>query len=172
MLMNLLELAKQRYSVRLFSNKEIEKEKVDYLLEVARMAPSAVNLQPWSFLVLQSEEAKKDIQACYDRDWFKTAPLYIVVCGNHLASWKRASDNKDHCDIDIAIATEHIALAAAEQGLGSCWVCNFDSVLCKKLMQLPEGIEPMVILPIGYADQQAVVKEKNRKNTEDIVLYL
>ena len=117
MLMNLLELAKQRYSVRLFSNKEIEKEKVDYLLEVARMAPSAVNIQPWSFLVLQSEEAKKDIQACYDRDWFKTAPLYIVVCGNHLASWKRASDNKDHCDIDIAIATEHIALAAAEQGL-------------------------------------------------------
>lgn len=172
MLMNLLELAKQRYSVRLFSNKEIEKEKVDYLLEVARMAPSAVNIQPWSFLVLQSEEAKKDIQACYDRDWFKTAPLYIVVCGNHLASWKRASDNKDHCDIDIAIATEHIALAAAEQGLGSCWVCNFDAALCKKLMQLPDGIEPMVILPIGYADQQAVVKEKNRKNTEDIVLYL
>ncbi|MBP5423268.1 MAG: nitroreductase family protein [Paludibacteraceae bacterium] len=170
--MNLLELAKQRYSVRLFSNKEIEKEKVDYLLEVARMAPSAVNIQPWSFLVLQSEEAKKDIQACYDRDWFKTAPLYIVVCGNHLASWKRASDNKDHCDIDIAIATEHIALAAAEQGLGSCWVCNFDAALCKKLMQLPDGIEPMVILPIGYADQQAVVKEKNRKNTEDIVLYL
>ena len=170
MLMNLLELAKQRYSVRLFSNKEIEKEKVDYLLEVARMAPSAVNIQPWSFLVLQSEEAKKDIQACYDRDWFKTAPL--VVCGNHLASWERASDNKDHCDIDIAIATEHIALAAAEQGLGSCWVCNFDAALCKKLMQLPDGIEPMVILPIGYADQQAVVKEKNRKNTEDIVLYL
>ncbi len=170
--MNLLELTKQRYSVRLFSNQEIEKEKLDYLLEVARMAPSAVNLQPWSFLVLQSEEAKKDIQACYDRDWFKTAPIYIVVCGNHLASWKRASDNKDHCDIDIAIATEHIALAAAEQGLGSCWVCNFDAALCKKLMQLPDGIEPMVILPIGYPDQQSVAKEKNRKNTEDIVLYL
>lgn len=170
--MDLLELAKKRYSVRKFSDREIEKEKLDYILEVARMAPSAVNYQPWSFLVLQSEEAKKDIQACYDREWFNTAPLYIVVCGNHLASWKRPADNKDHCDIDIAIATEHIALAAAEQGLGTCWVCNFNATLCKKLMQLPDGIEPMVIIPLGYEAEESSLKEKNRKSIDEVVLYL
>lgn len=170
--MNILELAQKRHSVRSYSSQAIEQEKLDYLLETARLAPSAVNLQPWSFIVLQSEEAKRDIQECYDRDWFKTAPLYIVVCGNHHISWKRASDNKDHCDIDIAIATEHIALAAEEVGLGTCWVCNFDAAKCHKLLQLPEGIEPIVILPIGYASNDFVVQEKKRKPSEDIILYL
>lgn len=170
--MNLLELAKNRYSVRKYQEKEVEQEKLDYILDVARLAPSAVNHQPWSFLVLKSEEAKQDIRACYDREWFQTAPLYIVVCGNHHESWKRPCDNKDHCDIDVAIATEHIALAVEEQGLSTCWVCNFDAQLCHKLMQLPEGIEPMVILPLGYAEEGATRPEKKRKTTEEVVLYL
>ncbi len=168
----LLKLMEQRCSVRLFADKEVEEEKLDYLLNAARIAPSAVNLQPWTFIVVQSEEAKNDIRGCYDREWFRSAPLYIVVCGNHETSWKRPSDKKDHCDIDVAIATEHIALAATEVGLGSCWVCNFDAVKCKKVLYLPDHIEPVVILPVGYPSEEFNRVEKKRKTADEVVLYL
>lgn len=170
--MNLLDLAKKRCSVRDFSNSPVEAEKLKYILEVARMAPSACNLQPWSFLVLQSEEIREEIKECYDRDWFASAPLYILVCGNHEVSWKRKFDEKDHCDIDIAIAAEHIALAVEEVGLGTCWVCNFDPEKCRKIVKLPENIEPMVLLPIGYPARDFKAAEKNRKNEENLILFL
>ena len=121
--MNFLELTKRRCSVRKYASRPVETEKLDYILEAARMAPSAVNYQPWCFLVVKSDKGREKIQSCYPREWFKQAPCYIVVCGDHAQSWKRA-DGKDHMDIDAAIAAEHICLAAAEQGLGSCWVCN------------------------------------------------
>lgn len=169
--MNLLELIKNRYSVRSYSQQLVEKEKIDYLLEVARLAPSAVNKQPWRFIVVQSDEKKCALHSCYDRDWFKEAPLYIVICGVHTESWKRGLDNKDHCDIDVAIATEHIVLAAKELGLGTCWVCNFDASKCAKILQLNQDEEAIVILPIGYAKEDTIV-EKKRKNKNEIVSFV
>ncbi len=171
--MKLLELVEKRFSARSFTDKEVEQKKLDYILEVARLAPSACNLQPWAFLVIKSKEACEDLRTCYDRDWFKTAPMYIVVCGNHQTSWKRSNfDGKDHCDVDAAIAAEHIALAVEEEGLGACWVCNFDPERCKKVLKLPQGIEPIVILPIGYVAPDFKNVEKKRKATEEVVLYL
>lgn len=82
-------------------------------------------------------------------------------------SWKRAKDGKEHGDIDIAIAVEHICLAVTEQGLGTCWVCNFDPALCKEILGLPEQTEPVVILPIGYPDSTELTPSK-RKTTEEI----
>ena len=118
--MDLLDLAKKRCSVRQYAATPVEKEKLDYILEVARLAPSAVNFQPWQFLVVSTKENLEKVQSCYEREWLKTAPLCIIACEDHAASWKRGSDGKDHADIDIAIAVEHICLAAAEQGLGTC----------------------------------------------------
>ena len=86
-----------------------------------------MNFQPWAFVVVRDPEKLKALYDCYPREWFASAPVCIVVCGDHSTSWKRLSDNKDFCDVDIAITTEHLVLAAAEQGLGSCWVCNFDA---------------------------------------------
>ena len=117
--MNFLELSKQRYSARNYSSDMIEQEKLDYILECAPFAPSAVNYQPWHFFVVKSNKPKLLIQQSYPREWFTEAPLYIVVCADNSISWVRKSDNKNHADIDAAIATEHICLAAAEQGLGS-----------------------------------------------------
>lgn len=168
--MNLLELANSRYSVRSYSSQPVEQEKIDYLLDVARLAPSAVNKQPWRFIIVQSDEKKRALQGCYERDWFKEAPLYIVVCGIHSESWKRGLDNKDHCDIDVAIATEHIVLAAEELGLGTCWVCNFNASLCSKIFDLKEEEEAIVILPIGYANDN-IKNEKKRKSKNDIVSF-
>ena len=77
------------------------------------------------------------------------------------------SDRKDHMDIDVAIATEHISLAAAEQGLGSCWVCNFDTDLCRKHFNLPDTIEPAVILTIGYPESPDLFEQTSKK-TENV----
>lgn len=111
--MSFLELARKRCSIRKYAPKNVEQEKIDYILEAARLAPSAVNYQPWYFVWVQSAEGKAKLQECYPREWFKQAPYYLIVCGDHQQSWKRG-DHKDHMDIDTAIATEHICLAATE----------------------------------------------------------
>ena len=170
--MNFLELARKRCSVRQYSDRSVEPEKMDYVLEVARLAPSAVNKQPWHILLIESKEKRQQLQSCYDREWFKQAPLYLIVCGNHAESWKRAEDGKDHADVDVAILTEHLCLAAAEQGLGTCWVCNFNVARCKQLFNLPEDLEPVVLLPLGYpADESAFEGEKKRKALTEIYAH-
>lgn len=168
--MNLLELIKSRYSVRSYANQPVEEEKLNYIMESVRLAPSAVNFQPWKFYIVKSDEAKAKIHQCYTREWFATAPLYIIACADHTQSWKRRHDGKDHADVDISIAVEHICLAATEQGLGTCWVCAFDPATCKSLFELPEHIEPIALIPLGYPADEA--KEKSRKTMEEIVEYL
>ena len=170
--MNFLELARKRCSVRQYSDRSVEPEKMDYVLEAARLAPSAVNKQPWRILLIESEEKRQQLQSCYNREWFKQAPLYLIVCGNHAESWKRAEDGKDHVDVDVAILTEHLCLAAAEQGLGTCWVCNFNVARCKQLFNLPEDLEPIVLLPLGYpADESVFEGEKKRKALTEIYAH-
>ena len=165
------ELAQKRCSIRKYASSPVEDEKLAYILEAGRMAPSAVNFQPWYFVIIRQEAGRAKIQECYAREWFRSAPLYILVCGDHSQSWKRSSDRKDHMDIDVAIATEHISLAAAEQGLGSCWVCNFDTDLCRKHFNLPDTIEPAVILTIGYPESPDLFEQtsKKRKTLEEII---
>lgn len=166
----LLDLIKARYSVRSYTDQTVEKEKLEYIMECVRMAPSAVNFQPWCFYIVESAEAKSKLHQCYTREWFATAPLYIMACADHTQSWKRRHDGKDHADVDISIAVEHLCLAAIEQGLGTCWVCAFDAALCKSLFNLPEHIEPIALIPIGYPADEA--KEKSRKTMEEIVFKL
>ena len=164
--MNCLELVKQRYSCRAYKPLCVEKEKLDYILECVRLAPSAVNKQPWRFRVVSEEADKARLQQCYNRDWFKSAPMYVRASVLHDEEWVRA-DGKHHGNIDVAIAVEHLCLAATEQGLATCWVCNFDADLCKELFGLSENEEPAVIIPLGYADDEP--KEKKRKAIDEIV---
>lgn len=164
--MNFLELTQNRFSCRAYQQRTIESEKLDYIFECVRMAPSAVNKQPWLFHIIENDEEKALLQQCYDREWFKTAPLYIIASVCHDEEWVRA-DGKAHGDIDVAIAVEHLCLAAAEKGLGTCWVCNFDSNLCRQLFQLPETEEPTVIIPLGYPNMPTT--EKKRKEINEII---
>lgn len=164
--MNFLELVKNRYSCRTYQSRDLEKEKLDYILECVRFAPSAANKQPWLFHIVSNEEDKAKLQQCYNRDWFKTAPMYIIAAVLHDEEWVRA-DGKHHGNIDIAIAVEHLCLAATEQGLATCWVCNFDANLCKELFGLPENEEPAVIIPLGYSADE--MKPKSRKTIDEIV---
>ena len=168
MIMNFLELVKLRYSSRYYSDKLPEKEKLNYIMECVRYAPSAVNFQPWSFKIVTDKSELDNLYSCYKREWIKTAPCIIVACGNHEESWHRRSDNKDHADIDVAIAVEHLCLAATEQGLATCWVCNFDVTLCRQLLSLPVHLEPIALIPIGYALDD--MPEKKRKNIDDVII--
>ena len=146
----LKDIVRARYSCRSYLDKPVEEEKLAYIKECVRMAPSAVNRQPWKFRVVRSEEARQNLQSCYSRPWFNEAPLYVLASVLHDEEWVRA-DGKPHGNIDVAIAVEHLCLAATEQGLATCWVCNFDASLCHELFQMPDTEEPAVIIPIGYA---------------------
>lgn len=170
---NFKKLSQERYSVRGYLPKEIEKEKIEYIIECARLAPSAANKQPWIFYIVSSEEGKNAIKEVYHREWFKTAPLYIVVCADKNQSWKRSEDNKNHSEIDAAIAAEHICLAAHDIGLGTCWICNYKSDILRVCLNLPEENEPIVVFSIGYIDEEKSKKtDKNRKPVSEITKWI
>ena len=179
--MAFLDLVKQRYSCRSYQEKSVEQEKLDYVMECVRFAPSAVNKQPWMFRIVKNEADKAKLQECYNREWFQTAPMYIICSILHDEEWVR-SDGKHHGDIDIAIAVEHLCLAATEQGLATCWVCNFDAEKCKQLFAIADSEEPAVLIPIGYAadepkekggtrDVDNIAGGHQRKEIEEIAKY-
>ena len=163
---SLLDVIRNRYSCRGYLDKPVGEEKIAYLKECMRMAPSAVNRQPWKFRIVRSQEGREKLQSCYSRSWFNEAPLYVLASVLHEQEWVRA-DGKPHGNIDVAIAVEHLCLAATEQGLGSCWVCNFDAQLCHELFQMPDAEEPFVIIPIGYASSTEV-PPKMRKVSQEV----
>jgi nitroreductase len=171
--MELDNVIQQRKSVRKYTGDPVSKEIIESLLESARLAPSAVNYQPWKFIICTSEESKRIVRESYPREWFNGAPLYIVACGNHNISWKRA-DGKDHCDIDVAIAVQHIVLKVHEMGLGTCWVCNFDVQKLKNDLKLEDQWEPVAILPIGYPKESVgtALYDGKRKSLEEITVWL
>ena len=163
-----LDLCNKRYSVRSYKPETPSHEAWSYIMECVRMAPSAVNFQPWKFRYVDKREDLERLAECYNREWFKTIPACFIAYKDTASAWVRKLDEKSHADIDIAIAVEHLCLAAAEQGLGTCWVCNFDVAKCLELFPVNENLIPAVLIPIGYAADE--VKPKNRKKLEDIML--
>jgi nitroreductase len=171
--MSFIDFARKRHSVRNYTAQPVEKEKMDYLLEAARIAPSAVNFQPWKMIVVTDKALLSQLQECYPREWFGTAPACIVVCGDHKRSWKRSSDEKDYCDVDVAIAITHLTLAAADQHLGTCWICNFDVRKCVATLSIPKHMEPIALILVGYPTNPNDLQEedKERKPLSDLVEY-
>jgi nitroreductase len=143
--MSVYALMKARCSVREYEERPVETEKLLQVLNAARVAPSACNNQPWHFIVVTDADRRLAIS----ERWGRRAPAIIVISGDHEASWKRG-DGKDHCDIDAAIAVDHMTLMASELGLGTCWVCAFDVPRAAAAVGLPEHMEPFALLPIGY----------------------
>lgn len=166
--MSVLDIMKKRCSVRQFQSRAVEQEKLLRVIEAARVAPSACNRQPWRFVVVEN----KGLQQKISERWAARAPVIIVAIGNHEESWKRG-DGKDHCDIDVAIAVDHMTLMAAELGLGTCWVCAFDAAACAKALDLPDTYEAVALLPIGYPAEGADADrhDEMRKPLADIVAW-
>lgn len=170
--MIILDIAKKRSSVRSYTDATVEKEKLDKILEAAHVAPTAANLQPVRLFVAQSKETLEKIgkaASIYD------APVAIVVCADKTKAWTRPFDGKMTTDIDASILTDHMMLEATAQGLGSVWICYFRADILKTELKLPDNLEPINILAIGYSNEPEA--DSNRHSTqrisiEELVTYL
>lgn len=148
--MDFITLAKQRCSIRSYKDRKVEQEKLDLILEAAHAAPTAANLQPVRILAVQSEEGLSRIGKAAN---IYGAPLAIIVCADHNKAWVRPFDRKQTGDIDASILTDHMMLQATALGLGSVWICYFKPDVLKAEFQLPDHLEPINILAIGYGDE-------------------
>ena len=164
-------LVASRYSCRKYTSAPVDRELIMAVLDTARLAPSACNRQPWQFLVLDTPESRQPVLDCYDREWMKNIPAFIVALGLKDEAWVRQYDGKNHVDIDLAIAVEHICLSASSLGLGTCWICHFDPRLLSEKLGLPDNVEPIAIVPVGHPDPDAAVPQKNRKSFDEIVKW-
>lgn len=151
--MDFLELAKKRYSVRKFSDRKVEKEKIELILKAAQLAPTACNFQPQRILVLENEESLNKLKDC--TPFHFDAPLALLICYDKNVSWKRKYDEEDGGYVDASIVTTHMMLEITNLGLGSTWVGSFDPAKVISAFNLPENIIPVAILPTGYASEDA-----------------
>ena len=167
-----LDLVAARYSCRAYADREVPAPELDYILEAARLAPSACNRQPWRFVIIEKGDVagRKAVIDSYNREWIASAPMFIVVCGVSSEGWVRRCDEHSHIDVDASIATEHICLAAADRGLGTCWVCNFEPDVLRAGLGLDDSLVPVAIIPLGYPADDAKVPAKQRKDINEIVI--
>jgi nitroreductase len=164
--MEFYEVLRTRRSIRKYKSDPVEEEKLERILEAVKLAPSAKNNQPWHLIVVRDKSVKLALKDAYPRDWFYTAPLIICACGDPAQAWIRR-DGKSYLDVDVAIAFEHLILAAAAEGLGTCWIGAFDSAAVKRVLSLPAGIEPIAMTPLGIADEAP--RPFSRKSTAEFV---
>jgi nitroreductase len=168
MTMEFLELIEKRYSVRAYKPDAVEEDKLQQVLDAARLAPTAANRQPFQLVVIHTEGREEELGRVYGKDWFVQAPLIIAAIGLPNKAWTR-SDDKNYVDVDVAIVMDHLILAAADLGLGTCWVGAFDPDAAREVLGLPDDVEPIAFTPLGYPDDQP--KPKKRRALSDLVRY-
>jgi nitroreductase len=164
--MEFMALIQQRYSVRAYKPDPVEEDKVQQVLESARLAPTAANRQPFRILVIPTAGREAALRRIYDREWFTSAPLVLCACALPAEGWVRM-DGKPYVDVDVAIAMDHLILAATDLGLGTCWIAAFDPAAARQVLDLPAGMEPVVFTPLGYPADQP--RKKQRKPLPDLV---
>jgi nitroreductase len=167
--MNVVEAIRKRRSVRSYLDKVVEEEKLNAVLEAGRLAPSASNRQEWRFVVVRDGEVRRKLgEAANEQSFVGEAPVVIAACAvtdGHVMSCGQLC-----YPIDVAIALDHISLAAVEQGLGTCWIGAFNEVKVKEILGIPEKVRVVELMPLGYPVTQAV-EEKNRLSFSKIVKY-
>ncbi|MBF8265230.1 MAG: nitroreductase [Dehalococcoidia bacterium] len=166
--MEFLELVQKRYSVRAYKPDPIDEKKLEQVLEAARLAPTAANKQPFQFLVIRTAGKEAELRRLYDRAWFAQAPVVICACGIPAQAWVRM-DGKNYCDVDVAIAMDHLVLAATAIGMGTCWIANFNPAIARQVLALPSGVEPIAFTPLGYPDDPP--RPRKRKPLTELVKY-
>ena len=166
--MEFAELIKNRYSVRAYKPDPVEDDKLKQVLEAARLAPTAANRQPFQLIVIRTAGREADLRRVYHRSWFSQAPLVICACGLPDRAWSR-KDGQSYTYVDVSIAMDHLVLAAANLGLGTCWVAAFDVDAAREVLRLPDHVEPVAFTPLGYAADHP--KTKERKPLTELVRY-
>ncbi len=170
--MDVLQAIKTRRSVRAYDSKPIPNETLQKVLDALRLAPSACNFQPWRFLLVQDPPLRQQVAAAScSQSWMAEAPLIVVACGYPEKAYKKMGGYANSVDIDLAIALDHLSLAAVEEGLATCWIGAFDETAIKSILRIPPEVKVVAMMPLGYprtADLNQPVKPNARKNSDDI----
>ena len=168
--MNVFEAIKARYSVRSYETRDIEQDKLDRIMEGARLAPSASNRQEWRFVIVKDADTRQQLmEAAGGQAFVGQAPVVIAACAKTDSHAMRCGQLCYH--IDVAIALEHIALMAVEEDLGTCWVGAFDEQAAKEALDIPQTDDVRVVelMPLGYPADSP--RPKNRLDLDTIVMH-
>lgn len=166
------ELYDRRRSVREFSDRPVEPEKMERLLRVLGRAQSAANRQPWHFIVVDKEAGVRGVlNTVFTKDGFKKAPVVIVACARPKEAWTRKSDGVNYAWVDVSIAVTEMIGAATAEGIGTCWIAAIDPRRVKEILAIPEDTDVVGIIALGYPETELKRVEKPRKPLEEIVNY-
>ena len=172
--MDVFEAIRLRRSVRAYKADPIPKNVMEKMLQALRLAPSACNFQPWKFVVVTDSGVKAKLaEACHDQKFIAEAPVAIVGCGFPADAYKGMGGAGNSVDVDLAIALDHLTLAAVAEGLGTCWIGAFSEPRVKALLAVPEEVKVVAITPLGYPSDPGVFRadDERRKALEEIVSY-
>ncbi|MEA2089663.1 MAG: nitroreductase family protein [Thermoproteota archaeon] len=170
--MDVFEAIKNRRSVRAFTNQPVSEKQVHQLIDAARWAPSAGNVQSWEFIVVRNAETKRKLaEAALNQTFIEEAPVVIVVCANEVRSGQTYGDRgvNLYCLQDTAAATQNLLLTAYALGLAACWVGAFQEEEAKNVLNTPRGMRPVAIVPIGHPAEKPVAP--SRRPLSEIVHY-
>ncbi|MFC1952851.1 nitroreductase family protein [Chloroflexota bacterium] len=164
--MDFIQLVKKRYSVRSYKSIPVEDDKLNKILEAARLAPTGSNSQAFQLIVIHTAGREEELKPLYNKDWFTQAPIIICACA---VSVPDQPYNESRQYRNIAIVMDHLIMEATDLGLGTCWIGAYDQEATRKILGIPEDAHPVILATIGYADDQP--KEKVRKPIEELVRY-
>ena len=168
--MEFIDVITERYSVRGYLDKEVEKEKLEYVLKAATIAPTGVNAQPFKVFVIDTKKYKEALSKIYGAKWFVESPYVLCVVALIDQAWTRPWDKKNIADIDATIVMDHMILAAQDVGLGTCYIGAFKKQEAHRFLNLDENEEAVLFTPLGYPNAEP--RETPRKELEEFVVYI
>jgi nitroreductase len=149
--MDIYEAIKARTSVRGYRSTPVEEDKLERILDAARLAPSGKNGQPWTFIVIKDAETRtKLVEACRGQSYVAEAPVVVVACGREELAYQKMGGYWNSLPVDIGISFEHLMLAAAAEGLGTCWIGAFIEADVKEILGIPPEVKILALTPVGY----------------------
>lgn len=168
--MEFIDVITKRYSVRGYLDKEVEKEKLEYVLKAATIAPTGVNAQPFKVYVIDTKKHKEALSKIYGAKWFVEAPYVLCVVAVIDQAWTRPWDKKNIADIDATIVMDHMILAAQDVGLGTCYIGAFKKQEAHRFLNLEENEEAVLFTPLGYPNAEP--RDTPRKELDEFVVYI
>jgi len=167
--MNVMEAIKNRRSVRAYADRPIPAEVMGRMRQALRYAPSACNIQPWHFILVQDAKLRQDVAtAAKGQHWMAQAPVIVAACGFPDQAYKHMGGHGNSVDIDLAIALDHLTLAAVAEGLGTCWIGAFSEEKVKQFLGVPANVKIVAMTPLGYPASPDLIGpvEENRRKAE------
>ncbi len=168
--MDIYEAVRERTSIRAYKSDPIEGDKLERILDAARLAPSGKNGQPWTFIVVKDVETRKKlVPACKSQEFVGQAPVVVVACGHEERAYKKMGGYWNSMPLDIGIAIEHLMLAAVSEGLGTCWIGAFFEEQVREILGVPKDVKIVALTPIGYPAGEKT--HRPRKSLDEIVMH-